>query len=182
MQTRDMDMMEDMVVDAVIMHVEKVGLATRVVSKGVAVADSVIKGISRIKVVLQPSQELQSAKQLKTFVQELVKSNFGQNLVIYTHYIKFIIAHVLVQKSGMRIGPKVYFILRYARGKPIMSTIIPMSYCPSQNTVCVKPTLASYEKGQTEVRPQIRSNRTRIEGNFFMNKKIRIGYLPPLSV
>ncbi|KAJ8935011.1 hypothetical protein NQ318_020657 [Aromia moschata] len=34
-------------------------------------------------------------------------------------------------------------------------------------TVCVKPTSASYEKGQTEVRRQIRSNRTRIKDKNF---------------
>ncbi|KAJ8958441.1 hypothetical protein NQ318_002227 [Aromia moschata] len=33
----------------------------------------------------------------------------------------------------------------------------------TKSTVCVKPTSASYEKGQTKVRRQIRSNRIRIE-------------------
>ncbi|KAJ8959994.1 hypothetical protein NQ318_009429 [Aromia moschata] len=41
---------------------------------------------------------------------------------------------------------------------------------------CVKPTSATYEKGQTEVRRQIRSNRICIEGS----GKIRPAHSPPV--
>ncbi|KAJ8959424.1 hypothetical protein NQ318_022115 [Aromia moschata] len=43
-------------------------------------------------------------------------------------------------------------------------------------TVCVKRTSASYEKGETDVRRQIRSNRTRIEGS----EGIRPALSPPV--
>ncbi|KAJ8958434.1 hypothetical protein NQ318_002220 [Aromia moschata] len=82
----------------------------------------------------------------------------------------------LILPYGCRVGFRLEYYTSVIIRAPIEFSVLNLSVKYSYYTVCVKPTSASYEKGQTEVRRQIRSNRTRIEGS----EGIRPALSPPV--